>query len=99
SRTSMSGAKTPLSLRPRSSLSGSVHGHSQSIGRAEFDEADEADEDFEGRTPSRRGTYSKYTPSGASTSGIPMHRRQSAASRRSSVGFPSNSLADLGETY
>ncbi|ETS76655.1 Nuclear distribution protein [Pestalotiopsis fici W106-1] len=102
SRTSMSGTKTPLSLRPRSSLSGSLHGYSQSIGRSEFDEADEI---YESRTPSRRGTYSKFTSDAStssipmpSTSGIPMPRRQSAASsRRSSVGI--NTLADLGETY
>jgi hypothetical protein len=96
SRTSMSGTKTPLTLRPRSSLSGSLHGYSQSMGRAEFDEADEI---FEGRTPSRRGTYRDASSIPMpSTSGIPMPRRQSAASsRRSSVGL--NTLADLGETY
>ncbi|KAH6654857.1 NUDE protein [Truncatella angustata] len=102
SRASLTGARTPMGLRPRSSMGGSMrghgHGHSQSIGQPiEFDEADEADE---GRTPSRRGTFSKYDTDGGA-SGIPMPRRQSgaASSRRSSVGIPGNTLADLGETY
>ncbi|KAK6077406.1 hypothetical protein SCUP515_04934 [Seiridium cupressi] len=100
SRTSLGGAKTPLGMRPRSSMGGSMHGHSQSIGHIEFDEADEADE---GRTPSRRGTYSKLDPGEGATSSIPMPRRQSGgitpSSRRSSIGIPGRTLADLGETY
>ncbi|KAI0481763.1 NUDE protein [Xylaria cf. heliscus] len=104
SRTSMVSARTPMGVRPRSSMSGSLHGHSQSISRIEFDEMDE-------RTPSRRGTYSKYdTDAGASgipaPSGIP--RRQSgglnSSTRRISGGGAndggrSRKLSDLGETY
>jgi hypothetical protein len=106
SRTSLGGARTPMGLRPRSSLSGSLHGHnhSQSVGhRMEFDETEEEI----GRTPSRRGTYSKFDPDGAvassipAPSGIPGPRRQSAGlvsnSRR--VSGASTKLDDLGETY
>lgn len=97
SRASLGGAMTPLGMRPRSSLGGSMHGHSQSISRVEFDEADEADE---GRTPSRRGTFSKFDNGDGVGSAIPMPRRQSgtvsALSRRSSVA---RTNADLGETY
>lgn len=113
SRTSVSGARTPLG-RPRSSLGGSLHGHSASISR--MDEEDEPEGEF--RTPSRRGMYSKFEP-GRSTSGIPAagsgipvpgSRRQSGAGRRASKdggghigGRPSISqgqkLEDLGETY
>ncbi|TRX88416.1 hypothetical protein FHL15_010672 [Xylaria flabelliformis] len=101
SRTSMVGGRTPMGLRPRSSMSGSLHGHSQSISHIEFDEMDE-------RTPSRRGTYSKYdTDGGASAipgpSGIP--RRQSGGPGRrisgggANDGGRSRKLSDLGETY
>ncbi|GAW11044.1 hypothetical protein ANO14919_003830 [Xylariales sp. No.14919] len=102
SRTSYSGTRTPMGVRPRSSMSGSLHGHSQSISHIEFDEMDE-------RTPSRRGTYSKYdidgTASGIPTpSGIPLSRRQSGGPRRISGGGAndgsrSRRLSDLGETY
>lgn len=104
SRTSMVSARTPMGVRPRSSMSGSLHGHSQSISHIEFDEMDE-------RTPSRRGTYSKYDTDGSTTgipapSGIP--RRQSgplsSSVRRVSGGGAneggrSRKLSDLGETY
>ncbi|KAI1860124.1 hypothetical protein JX265_010048 [Neoarthrinium moseri] len=97
SRTSLGGARTPLGVRPRSSMSGSMHGHSQSVSRVDFDDLDEGDS---GRTPSRRGTYSKFDAD-PSTSSIPMPRRQSggltSSSRRSS-GVPST-LGDLDETY
>ncbi|OTA60821.1 hypothetical protein K449DRAFT_310674, partial [Hypoxylon sp. EC38] len=91
SRTSMSGARTPLGLRPRSSLTGSLHGHSQSVSRIDPDEFDER---FEERTPSRRGTYSKFDTDGSASgipapSGIPMPRRQSGgmhSARRISGG-------------
>ncbi|KAI0841489.1 NUDE protein [Hypoxylon sp. FL0890] len=111
SRTSMSGARTPLGLRPRSSLTGSLHGHSQSVGRIDTDEFDER---FEERTPSRRGTYSKFDTDGSvsgipAPSAIPMPRRQSGgmhSARRISGGGPNESvngrprkLSDLGETY
>ncbi|KAI1413578.1 NUDE protein [Hypoxylon sp. FL1857] len=111
SRTSMSGARTPMGLRPRSSLSGSLHGHSQSMSRIDPDEFDER---FEERTPSRRGTYSKFDTDGSTSgipapSGIPMPRRQSGgmhSARRISGGGPNESingrprkLSDLGETY
>ncbi|RDA91470.1 hypothetical protein CP533_3747 [Ophiocordyceps camponoti-saundersi (nom. inval.)] len=110
SRTSMTGARTPLG-RPRSSMSGSVHSHSASIGRREED-------DF--RTPSRRGTYSILEPEAGtygipiSSSGIPTPsaRRQSggrqtgagiAAGRESVMGRHTatggRKLSDLGETY
>ncbi|KAI5863330.1 NUDE protein [Durotheca rogersii] len=106
SRTSFSGARTPLGLRPRSSLSGSLHGHSQSMSRMDPDESIE--EGFEDRTPSRRGTYSKFDADGSASS-IPMPRRQSGgmhSSRRTSgsvstteiTGRP-RKLSDLGETY
>ncbi|KAI1104678.1 NUDE protein [Jackrogersella minutella] len=110
SRTSFSGARTPLGVRPRSSFSGSLHGHSQSINRIDSDEFDER---FEERTPSRRGTYSKYDADGSASgipapSGIPMPRRQSGGmhSARRTSGSVSNEptgrprkLSDLGETY
>ncbi|KAI1373378.1 NUDE protein [Hypoxylon crocopeplum] len=111
SRTSLSGARTPLGVRPRSSLSGSLHGHSQSISRIDPDEFDER---FEERTPSRRGTYSKYDIDGSASgipapSGISMPRRQSGgmhSARRISGGVSNEptggrprKLSDLGETY
>jgi hypothetical protein len=76
SRTSMSGARTPLghysqsqiaeSRRPRSSVGGSYgslhgHGHSQSVSNIDLDEAKELD--F--ATPSRRNTYGKGELEGA----------------------------------
>ncbi|XXG96783.1 hypothetical protein Hte_003074 [Hypoxylon texense] len=111
SRTSISGTRTPLGVRPRSSLSGSLHGHSQSVSRIDTDEFDER---FEERTPSRRGTYSKFDTDGSASgipapSAIPMPRRQSGgmhSARRISGGVASESaggrprkLSDLGETY
>ncbi|KAK4444353.1 nuclear distribution protein nude 1 [Podospora aff. communis PSN243] len=98
SRASLSGARTPLG-RPRSSLGGSMHGHSQSMSYSTA-EADElaAGLDGELRTPSRRGTYSRLELDGVSgipapASGIPMPssaRRQSGggsvAGRRTSSG-------------
>ncbi|KAI2617263.1 hypothetical protein GGS26DRAFT_413797 [Hypomontagnella submonticulosa] len=107
SRTSMAGTRTPLGVRPRSSLSGSLHGHSQSVSRIDIDEFDER---FEERTPSRRGTYSKYDTDGSASS-IPMPRRQSGgmhSARRTSGGVSNDpaaatgrprKLSDLGETY
>ncbi|KAI0428051.1 NUDE protein [Xylaria sp. FL1042] len=106
SRASISGARTPMGVRPRSSMSGSLHGHSQSISHLEFDEMDE-------RTPSRRGTYSKFDTDGSGSgipapSGIPLSRRQSgglnSSIRRVSGGGAndggrSRKLSDLGETY
>lgn len=101
SRASLSGARTPLS-RPRSSMGGSVHGHTASMSRVmDLEEEDEGEGDF--RTPSRRGTYSKLDDGGAMMSGIPMpgssipappgNRRQSGAGlvgagRRTSTGLP-----------
>ncbi|OAA55535.1 nuclear distribution protein nudE [Niveomyces insectorum RCEF 264] len=68
SRTSLSGARTPLG-RPRSSLGGSLHGHAMSISDLPEDEVDTGAY----RTPSRRGTYSKYEMDAAlSGSGIPV---------------------------
>ncbi|OLN83292.1 Nuclear distribution protein nudE-like protein 1 [Colletotrichum chlorophyti] len=113
SRTSMTGARTPLG-RPRSSLGGSYHGHSASISsRADIEEAIEDDEY---RTPSRRGTFSRMEAESAisgipaPTSSIPMpsSRRQSGGSvvssgRRSSIGLRSSRIGpqDLveEETY
>ncbi|KAH8176669.1 hypothetical protein LIA77_05087 [Sarocladium implicatum] len=107
SRTSLSGARTPLG-RPRSSLGGSMHGHSASVSHIDLEEEDES----EFRTPSRRGTYSKFDAEGGVQSAIPMPgaRRQSGsgAARRTSTGpsaggRPSTAngrkLSDLGETY
>jgi E3 ubiquitin-protein ligase MARCH6 len=91
SRSSLSGARTPLG-RPRSSMSGSVHGYSASVSRMDLEEEDEG----EFRTPSRRGTYSKLDPEGVASSGIPVpgvgsgipvpgsNRRQSGNGRRTS---------------
>ena len=81
------GSRTPMSSRPRSSLGGSLHGHSASISGLDVDEADEDDL----RTPSRRGTYSRFETDDAPASAIPMpgSRRQSAvgtAGRRTSTG-------------
>ena len=98
SRTSLSGARTPLS-RPRSSLSGSVHGHSASMSR--FD-PDELDED-EIRTPSRRGsTYSKHEGESLPTSRIPAPSGRQSTGRRASSSFgfrEATPLEDLDETY
>ncbi|KAI1818845.1 nuclear distribution protein nude [Poronia punctata] len=108
SRASISGTRTPMGLRPRSSIGGNMHSHSQSqsTNYIEFDEMDE-------RTPSRRGTYSKYDADG-SASNIPapsstLPRRQSggfssSTTRRVSGGMGHDGgrprkLSDLGETY
>ncbi|KAF7554571.1 hypothetical protein G7046_g6781 [Stylonectria norvegica] len=107
SRSSISGARTPMG-RPRSSLGGSIHGHSASISRIDLEEEDES----EFRTPSRRGTFSKLEVDGVVSgipvpgSGIPMSssRRQSGTrrisngpSRASTSG--ARKLSDLGETF
>lgn len=109
SRTSFSSARTPMG-RPRSSLSGSMHGHSTSIHHMDLEEEDEGDY----RTPSRRSTYSKLDPDAASsaipvpTTGIPVpgSRRMSGGRRTSRDGPISrpvssrgHRLEDLGETY
>ncbi|CCE32911.1 hypothetical protein E4U22_006600 [Claviceps purpurea] len=112
SRCSISGTRTPL--RPRSSMSGPMHGHSSSLSGVDIEE------DFEGesRNRSRRGTYSKVEMEGLGKSipipgsaiPAPGTRRQSGSGpvgRRTSTGVntmrPSMSgarkLADLGETY
>ena len=85
--------------RPRSSLSGSIHGHSASVSRFDSDDIDEEDI----RTPSRRGsTYSKHEGE-APASRIPAPGgRQSVGSRRGSsgIGFREPTpLEDLDETY
>lgn len=107
SRTSLSGARTPLGVRPRSSLGGSIHehrghGHSQSVSysTAEMDELAEDMKDL--KIPSRRGTFSRYENEiPAPPTAIPAPgRRQSGASvtgRRTS-GMESM-LEDVGETY
>ncbi|KAI2776480.1 NUDE protein [Daldinia loculata] len=111
SRASFSSARTPLGVRPRSSLTGSLHGHSQSVSRVDLEDFDER---FEDRTPSRRGTYSKFDADGSTSgiptpSAIPMPRRQSGgmhsarrisggASNEPATGRP-RKLSDLGETY
>lgn len=113
SRSSIGGSRTPMG-RPRSSLGGSIHGHSQSISFSTA-EADELAAELEGdfRTPSRRGTFSRHEAEGGSgipaPSGIPMPgRRQSGGTaRRTSVGtgipLPGQGgvrkLEDLGETW
>ncbi|KAI9166441.1 Nuclear distribution protein nudE [Paramyrothecium foliicola] len=106
SRSSISGARTPLG-RPRSSLGGSMHGHSASM--SHYMDLEEEDEG-EFRTPSRRGTYSRQEMEKGS-SGIPTssNRRQSGGRRTSTGGVsgiprpPSamggRKLSDLGETY
>ncbi|KAF4635319.1 hypothetical protein G7Y89_g2786 [Cudoniella acicularis] len=98
SRTSMTGARTPLGhysqsqiseqRRPRSSIGGSYgHGHSQSVSHIDLDESRELD--FS--TPSRRNTYGKGDLDGsaipAPSSALP--RRKSggiAIGRRTSSG-------------
>lgn len=89
-------------------MSGSLHGHSASISYMDLEEEDEG----EFRTPSRRGTYSKYDTDGAA-SAIPVPnstRRLSGGPRRTSNGGLRESvprpksratqkLSDLGETY
>ena len=97
SRSSLGGARTPLG-RPRSSIG--LHGHSASVSRIDMDELEEdaaaAAAAGEFRTPSRRGTYSRYDVEGGA-SGIPMPsgipapggRRQSGGgtlTRRTSSG-------------
>ena len=101
SRSSISGTRTPLG-RPRSSLSGSLHGHSASISHLERDEYD-----GEFRTPSRRGTYEggSGVPVPGTSIPTPSARRQSAGRRTSGVGSSrpgtanGRKLSDLGETY
>ncbi|KAB5511413.1 NUDE protein [Coniochaeta sp. 2T2.1] len=122
SRTSLSGARTPLG-RPRSSLGqnygqqqpqpshgghGHGHGHSQSVSYA----PGELDDDL--RTPSRRGTYSRFDAEGAGAgSAIPLPGRRKSGGgpgaavssvRRSTSGLElreeMESMAeDAGETY
>lgn len=102
SRTSLSGARTPMG-RPRSSMGGPLHGHSASMSQLDLEEEDED----ELRTPSRR------EETGDSVSGIPAHgsgipmssvRRQSGSRRISNSALRSSvsgqrKLSDLGETY
>ncbi|KAH7374545.1 NUDE protein [Plectosphaerella cucumerina] len=87
SRSSISGARTPLG-RPRSSIG--MHGHSASISRVDMDELDEdAAAAGELRTPSRRGTYSRYEVE-AGASGIPVPSSAiPVPGRRQSGGMPS----------
>ncbi|KAK0127465.1 NADH:ubiquinone oxidoreductase [Cadophora gregata f. sp. sojae] len=89
SRTSMSGARTPLghysqstiaeSRRPRSSIGGNYgashgHGHSQSVSHIDLDESRELD--F--ATPSRRNTYGKGDLESSAIPGPPgLARRKS----------------------
>lgn len=111
SRSSLGGTRAPFG-RPRSSMSGSVHGYSASVNRMDLDEGDEN----EFRTPSRRGTYSRLDPEGSASgipgpgsSGIPMPGGKSqSAGRRISHGMKGGrrssasgggKLPDLGETY
>ena len=72
SRASLTGAQPPLG-RPRSSMGMHGHGHSSSVSysTAEVDEGTETD-GSEFRTPSRRGTFSRYDVEGGSVAtGIP----------------------------
>jgi hypothetical protein len=64
------------------------------------------EEDGELRTPSRRGTYSKFDIDGSGSAipgpstSIPMPGRRQSGGRRISSGVGHTSkLADLGETY
>ncbi|KAK0711919.1 NUDE protein [Lasiosphaeris hirsuta] len=108
SRASLGGARTPLG-RPRSSLGGSMHGHSQSVSysTAEVDEfaagldgasADGRNGDL--RTPNRRGTYSRLEMEAMASSGIPMPSGIPAPGRRQSggsvAGRRTSSGANLG---
>ncbi|KAL7791571.1 NUDE protein [Trichoderma ceciliae] len=70
SRSSFSGTRTPIG-RPASSFSNSVRGHSGSVsGSASGLELMGEEREGEYRTPSRRGTFSRYDL-GAGVSGIP----------------------------
>ncbi|KAK0639554.1 NUDE protein [Cercophora newfieldiana] len=86
SRTSLGGARTPLG-RPRSSLGGSMHGHSQSMSYSTA-EADElaAGLDGELRTPSRRGTYSRLEIEGVTGIPAPSSIPMPSSARRQSGG-------------
>ncbi|KAH8909300.1 hypothetical protein BR93DRAFT_908769 [Coniochaeta sp. PMI_546] len=119
SRTSLSGARTPLG-RPRSSLGQTVHGtqhghgghgHSQSVSYSTA-EMEEMGDDL--RTPSRRGTYSRFDAEGGAGSSIPVpgrrksggsglrepRRSTSGAGLRDANGREMESMAeDVGETY
>lgn len=124
SRTSLSGKRTPLG-RPRSSLGqaaqahggggghgGHGHGHSQSVSYTAA-EAEEMGDDL--RTPSRRGTYSRFDAEGGAGSAIPLpgrrksgpggtlrepRRSTSGLELRDASGREMESMAeDVGETY
>lgn len=114
SRTSLSGARTPLG-RPRSSLGQNVHGHghgrTKSVSYSTAEEAEEVMGD-ELRTPSRRGTYSRFDAEGGVGSAIPLpgkrksgglaavRRSSSGAGLRDAGGTGMESMAeDVGETY
>lgn len=86
SRASLGGARTPLGLRSRSSLSGSLHGMSGMYAASGAGGADEGEDSFveEFRSPSRTGT----APSGIP---VPSSRRQSGVS-----GIPVPSSSGLG---
>ncbi|KAF4119396.1 NUDE protein, C-terminal conserved region [Geosmithia morbida] len=101
SRSSLGGTRTPLG-RPRSSMGGTIHHYSASVGVGRMEEEDEGEEDGTYSTPSRRAMYAstsgKFDPN-RSTSSIPIpgSRRQSGstgaaggrrASRDGSSGIP-----------
>ena len=97
SRTSIGGARKAIG-RPRSSLGGSIHGHSQSI--LHVDDINEEPMS----TPTRRGAYADtHSSIPAPTSGIPVPRRQSGDIALAHLGKRTSSVArkldDLGETY
>jgi hypothetical protein len=90
--------------RPRSSLGGAgLHGHSASISGDVGIALGEDSFDGEFRTPSRRGTYSKFDIEGAGSgipgpSGIPMpnSRRQSGGPGITGSGPGSRRVSSVG---
>ncbi|TAQ87900.1 hypothetical protein B7494_g3800 [Chlorociboria aeruginascens] len=106
SRTSMSGARTPLghysqssiaeSRRPRSSIGNYGHAHSQSVSHIDLDESREVD--F--ATPSRRNTLSKQDFESTSTpKGLPRRKSGGLSAlpvRRTSSGAALRD-ADMGD--
>lgn len=109
SRTSMSGARTPLghysqsqiaeSRRPRSSVGGSYtsshgHGHSQSVSNIDLDE----DRELDFTTPSRRNTYGKGDVDNTAIptpSGLP--RRKSGALSMTGLPLPRRTSGGPGD--
>ncbi|KAG6041492.1 hypothetical protein E4U41_004069 [Claviceps citrina] len=81
SHSSISGGRTPHA-RPRSSMSGSMHGHSASMSRIDME--DDYEDEF--RSPNCRGTYSK----------LEMDAGTGASAGGSGISFPGSAIPALG---